>query len=292
MAQHKLLVTGASGHLGRRVVELLLDKGAHVIAVSRSTDKLADFAKRGVDVRRGSFDDDVDALAKTFAGADRILLISTDTIDAAGTRLKQQTRAVEAAKRAGIKHVVYTSLTSADTSPVTFAPDHAGTEKAIVASGLSYSILRNNWYTEYLQPALSHALASGDLAGSAGDGGIAYVTREDCARAAAGALARDVSEKHIYEVTGPESVTGPELAAISAGVFGKPVRYVDLPLPTYTAALKGSGMPEPMAVAIASFQTAAREGKLGPATNAVQELSGQAPTSVKAYLTSNKGAFV
>lgn len=291
MSNTKLLVTGASGHLGRRVVELLLEKGAHIIAVTRDPAKLADFAKRGVEVRKGSFDDDVETLAKTFSGAARLLIISTDAIDGAGTRLKQHTRAVDAAKRAGVKHLVYTSLTNADSSPVTFAPDHAGTERAIIDSGLSYSILRNNWYTEYLQPGVSHALATGDLAGAAGKGTVGYVSREDCAHAAAGALARDVNEKRIYEITGPAAVGYDELASTAAEVFGKPVRYVELPHATFVGVLQGAGLPEPYAIAVASFQTATREGKMGVVTNAVQELSGRAPISVKAYLANNKGAF-
>lgn len=291
MSNTKLLVTGASGHLGRRVVELLLEKNANVIAVTRDPGKLVDFAERGVEVRQGSFDDDVDQLARSFAGADRLLIISTDAIDAHGTRLKQHTRAVDAAKRAGVGHIVYTSLTNADTSPVTFAPDHAGTERAIIDSGLGYSILRNNWYTEYLQPGLAHALATGDLAGAAGKGTVGYVSREDCARAAAGALARDVAEKRTYEITGPDALGYDAVAAIAAEVFAKPVRYVELPHAKFVGVLQHAGLPEPYAIAVASFQTATREGKMGVVTNAVQELSGRAPISVKAYLANNKGAF-
>lgn len=184
-----LFVTGASGHLGRRVIELLLEKNAgKIVAGTRTPEKLADLAARGVVVRHADFEDPK-SLEAAFAGADRVLIVSTDAIDRPGRRIAQHRAAVAAAVRAGVKHAVYTSMPNPETSPVTFAPDHLGTEQALKSSGLTYTILRNCWYTEYLVPGLAAAVAAGKLISATGNGGAPYVTREDCAQAAAAALA-------------------------------------------------------------------------------------------------------
>src|SRR3984885_85845 len=184
-----LFVTGASGHLGRRVVELLLEKNAgKIVAGTRTPDKLADLAARGVVVRHADFEDPK-KLEAALAGVDRALIISTDAIDRPGRRIAQHRAAVAAAVSAGVKHVLYTSMPNPETSPVVFAPDHLGTEQALKASGLSYTILRMCWYTDFLIPTLAPAAASGKLMAATGQGGAPYVTREDCAQAAAAALA-------------------------------------------------------------------------------------------------------
>ncbi len=184
-----LLITGASGQLGRRVLELLLDAGAgKLIATTRNPEKLAELARRGVVVRKADFDDAA-SLPAAFAGAGRLLLISTDAVGTPGRRIAQHRAAVDAAVRAGVKHVVYTSLTRPEPgSPVTFASDHYGTEQALAASPLGWTILRNNVYTDFLLRSLPQAVATGKLVAAAGDGGAGYVTREDCARVAAAAL--------------------------------------------------------------------------------------------------------
>ncbi|MDN5923954.1 MAG: NAD(P)H-binding protein, partial [Xanthomonadales bacterium] len=153
-----LLVTGANGKLGRHVVQLLLEAGTdHVIAASRDTAKLADLAATGAETRRADFDD-VASLAAAFKGVDRVLIISTDSLDA-GQRLRQHLAAVKAATEAGVE-IVYTSMPKPDTSAVIFAPDHAGTEKAIIASGRPFTILRDAWYQETLLMTLPSAFAS------------------------------------------------------------------------------------------------------------------------------------
>src|ERR1700722_8416773 len=145
-SERTLFVTGAGGHLGRRVVEILLEKGAgKIVAGTRKPEKLADLAARGVEVRPADFDDPK-GLEAALAGVDRVLIISTDAIDRPGRRLAQHRAAVAAATRAAVKHVVYTSMPNPETSPVVFAPDHLGTEQALKASGISYTILRNCWY--------------------------------------------------------------------------------------------------------------------------------------------------
>src|SRR5580658_2444455 len=163
ISERTLFVTGASGQLGRRVVELLLEKGAgKIVAGTRKPEKLADLAGRGVSVRHADFEN-AKELEAALAGVDRVLIISSDAIDRPGRRLAQHKAAVAAAASAGVKHAVYTSMPNPETSPVVFAPDHLGTEQALAASGMSWTILRMCWYIEYLMMTLAPAVASGKL---------------------------------------------------------------------------------------------------------------------------------
>jgi len=187
--QPTLLVTGASGHLGRRAAEILLEtKAGKVIAGTRDPSKIADLAAKGAEIRKVDFDDP--ALADAFKGVDRLLLISTDALDTPGKRLKQHKAAIEDAKKAGVKHIVYTSMPKPEPgSPIPFAPDHYGTEQALAESGIGWTVLRNSWYQENLFHSLPQVLASGKWFSAAGDGKVAHVSREDAAYAAAAALA-------------------------------------------------------------------------------------------------------
>jgi NAD(P)H dehydrogenase (quinone) len=290
-----LLVTGASGQLGRRVVELLLEKKAgQVVAVTRTPEKLNDLAQRGAIIRAGSFDEP-GPLEKALAGADRMLLISTSTIDPGGSRLKQHVNAVNAAARAGVKHVVYTSMPHPDPdSPIFFAPDHRGTEEALAKSGLSWTIHRDNWYTESLvgMGTLPRAVASGKLYAAAGDGGAAYVTREDCARAAAASVASESTANKTLNITGPAVVTYAELAKMASELSGRPVTYVAMEPEAMKAALIGQGVPEIFAKLTIGSDLAKARGKMGPASNNVLELTGRAPTSVASYLAAHKDALL
>jgi len=287
------LVTGASGQLGRRVVELLVESGAsRIIATTRNPGKLRDFADRGVDLREADFDLPPDQLAETFAGAERMLLISTDAVDRPGHRYEQHERAIDAAVRAGVGHIVYTSLTHpVKDSPVLIAPDHMQTEEALEASGLGYTALRNNLYTDLLLMSLPAAIASGRLFTAAGDGGAAYVTREDCARAAAAALIADFDGKRQLEITGPAVMTYAELATLVGELSGKEIAYVAEDEEALVAGMSKGGLPEPVARLMASFDAGIRKGLFGPATDAVEELTGHKPMSVRLFLEANKGAL-
>ena len=210
MTSPTLFVSGASGHLGRLVIAALQSRGydGKIIAGTRDPSKLADL--KGVEVRKADFTDKA-GLVTALAGADKLLIISTDQI---GTRLAGHLVAIEAAKAAGIKEIAYTSMPNPEApSPITFAPEHFGTEEAIKASGIPYTILRMNWYAHNLLGSLPNALASGQWYTSVGDGKVNYVTREDCARAAAGALLKTASNQ-TYTVTGPAALSAAEIAAL------------------------------------------------------------------------------
>ena len=184
-----LLITGASGNLGRRTAELLLDTegvdAADVVLVTRDPGKLDDLAARGATVRHGDFDDPA-SLVSAFAGATRVLIVSTDVV---GARVAQQQAAIDAAKAAGARLIAYTSIPNpVDDNPAGVVPDHAATERALVASGVPYTFLRNALYAEYRVPEAQHAIATGSFQHDTGDGATAYVSREDCAAAAAAGL--------------------------------------------------------------------------------------------------------
>jgi NAD(P)H dehydrogenase (quinone) len=287
-----LLVTGASGQLGRRVVALLLEANAgRVVATTRDPNKIADLGERGATVRAANFEDPA-SLASAFAGVDRLLMISTDAIDKPGRRLQQHRNAVEAAAQAGVKHILYTSMPNPDVSPVTFAPDHLGTEQAIAASGMTYTILRDNWYTDFLISTLKQAAASGKLYAAAGDGGAAYVTREDCACTAVAALTSNETAKRILNVTGPRVASFAELARISSEIAGKPVQYVPVTPEERKKQFIDAGIPAAYAEIMVSSQIAMAQGKMGPASTTVQDLTGRPPTSVADFLSERRAALL
>src|ERR1700722_4147390 len=276
-SERTLFVTGAGGHLGRRVVDLLLEQRAgKIVAGTRKPEKLADLAARGVEVRHADFEDP-EGLEGALAGVDRVLIISTDAIDRPGRRLAQHRAAVAAAVSAGVKHAVYTSMPNPETSPVVFAPDHLGTEQALKASGMSWTILRDCWYTDYLIPTLGPAVASGKLSAATGQGGAPYVTREDCAQAAAAALASTETSNKTWNITGPAVVTYAELAKLASELTGRPVIFVPVEAAERASQLVAVGTPEPIAKMLVSGQLAIAQGKMGTATTAVKELTGRDP---------------
>ncbi|MER8519758.1 SDR family oxidoreductase [Mesorhizobium sp. M0644] len=291
-----LLVTGASGQLGRGVINHLLDtlkvSPQRIIAATRNPENLADLAARGVTIRAVDFDDTA-SLASAFTGADRVLIISTNELAVPGKRLKQHEAAVAAAKSAGVSHLLYTSMPNPEPgSPVLFAPDHHGTEQAIKASGIPYTIFRNGWYQENLFMALPHAIASGHWYTSAGDGHIAHGARDDMAAAIAAGLASSATESTTYTLTGPKAHTMAEIAALVTEVTGKPIEVIQLSDEALTEGLKAAGVPEAFAPVIVSFDTNTRSGRIGMVTDAVETLSGRKPQPLKQFLEANKAALV
>lgn len=290
MSRTTLLVTGASGQLGRRAVEFLLaqrDAGTDlaIIATTREPERLADLRAKGVDVRRADFDDP-STLAAAFAGAERALLVSTDSLDVPGRRIKQHQNAIAALEAAGVKHVVYTSLPNAPTTKVSLAPDHASTEAALAASRLDFTILRNNLYQDLNLFSLPPAIASGQLVDAKGGGAIAWVTREDCARAAAFALL-GASGRETLDVTGPEALTADEVAAIASSIAGKTITHVSVPEAALVDGL-AQHMPRPIAEVYASFDVAASKGDFATVTDTVERFSKTKATSLRDFLAAHR----
>jgi NAD(P)H dehydrogenase (quinone) len=274
------LVSGASGQLGRRVVELLLEANAGpIVATTRTPEKLADLAARGVEVRRADFDEP-STLAPAFAGVRRALLVSTDALDRPGRRLAQHRAAIAAFEASGVEHVVYTSLPNPNGSPVTIANDHAETEATLASTKLDFTILRNNLYADYLLASLGQALGSGQLVDAKGESKVAWVTREDCARAAAGALLDGARGRRILDVTGPEALSSDELAAIVSGVTGRTIVHVSVSDEVLVKGMVEHGLPEPIARLMTSFDHATRDGLLVNVSDTVERLSQRPPKRV------------
>lgn len=285
-----LLVTGATGQLGKLVLDQLLASGvapSRIIATSRDTAKLADYIARGVQARVADFDDPA-SLDQAFAGADRILIISTDALDQPGKRLKQHLAAVAAAKKAGAKHIVYTSMPSPETSVIPFAPDHLGTENAIKATGIPYTILRNGWYMENLFMALPHALETGQWYSSSGEGRLAHIARADAAKAAAAALASSTSESHTYTLTGGELRSTDEIAALVAKATGKPLNVVHISDEALAGGLKSAGLPDFLIPIVVSFDANTRGGHIDMVTSDVTALTGATPVTLATFLEASK----
>lgn len=291
-----LLVTGAAGQLGRSVINHLLDTHkvppARIIATTRNPESVADLAARGVVVRAADFND-ATSLENAFKGADRVLIISTSDLDLkTGRRLKQHEAAVAAAKKAGVSHLLYTSMPNPEpVSPVLFAGDHYGTEQAIKASGIAYTIFRNGWYQENLFMSLPPAIASGQWYTSAGDGRIAHGARDDMAAAVAGGLASGSTDSKTYTLTGPQAYTTAEIAALVSEVTGKPLDVIQLPDEALTEGVKAAGVPEEFAHVIVSFDANTRSGRIAMVTDAVEMLSGRKPQTLRQFLEANKAAL-
>ncbi len=283
-----ILVTGASGNLGRIAVEELLARGAtKVIAGTRDPSKLADLAAKGVEVRKVDFNDPA-SLPTAFTGVERLLIVSTDGV---GTRVAQQTAAIAAAKQAGVEHIVYTSAPAArPDADAGLAPEHFWTEVALASSGIGFTILRNHMYAENNLADAAHVIASGQLFGLIGDRGTSYVTRADAARTAAGALL--IAEGNsVEDVTGPAPVTNEQRAAFYTELTGKPVAVIPLQPADLKAGMVSSGIPEGFAEALLAFQRDAVSGHHGVVTDVVERYSGKEPTSLKDFLIANKAAL-
>ncbi|MDI7863667.1 SDR family oxidoreductase [Rhizobiaceae bacterium n13] len=291
---NKLLVTGAAGHLGRLVIHHLLETkkvpAASIIATSRNPGKLSELADRGVEVRKADFDDEA-SLTHAFAGADRLLIISTDELSVPGKRLVQHEAAVRAAGKAGVRHILYTSMPSPEDAAVLFAPDHLGTEQAIKKSGIPYTIFRNGWYMENLFMALPHALADGKWYSAAGEGRIAHIARDDCALAIASALASGAIESVTYTLTGPTAYTTDEVAALVSEVSGKPLQVMHVTDEQLAAGKKAAGVPEGFVPILVSFDTNTRVGKIDMVTADAEKWAGRPLVGLKAFFEANRQAL-
>ncbi len=256
----RLLVTAATGQLGRLVVAQLLQAvPAERIAVAvRDPAKAADWARAGVQVHRANYDDAA-AVDRAMTGIDRVLLISSSEM---GRRTAQHGNVIDAARRAGVKLLAYTSVLRADTSKLPVVDEHLATEGAIRASGVPFALLRNGWYTENYTAGVPAAVAHGAVLGSSGAGRISAAARADYAAAAVAVLTTDGHAGHTYELAGDTAFTMAEFAAEVARRSGRPVVYKDLPEPAFGEVLAHAGLPGPLAALIASCSAVAAGGEL------------------------------
>jgi len=287
-------VSGAAGHLGRAVIHHLTHTlhivPQEIVAGTRDPAKLADLAANGVQVRKADFDDEA-GLVKALDGVEHFLIISTDALDRPGRRLEQHQRAVKAAEKAGVTHIVYTSMPRPETSAVLFAPDHLGTEKAIAASKIpNQTILRNNWYFENILHSMPHAVASGSHYSAAGTGKIAHIGRDDLALAAATALVKGHG-KQTYTLSGAKQYTTAQIAELVSKVAGKPINVVEVPVEGLIQGMVGAGIPEPVAKVFASFDTNTAQGGLEGDASDFKKLTGKDPHNFEDWLQGNRAAF-
>jgi NAD(P)H dehydrogenase (quinone) len=220
-------------------------------------------------------------------------LISTDSFTYPGQRIAQHKAAIAAAVEAGVKHLLYTSFVRTEPgNPAAVAADHYATEQTLAASPLDWTILRNNVYTDMLPMSLSQAVAMGQLISARGEGKTAYVTREDCARAAAATLAAPTTGRRTLDITGPQALSDAEIARIASEVSSRPVQFVPVSAADKRAGMVGAGLPPMVADLLLSFEAAAAQGFLGDVSSAVVDLTGATPQSVREFLTTHQAALL
>ena len=280
-----IAVTGASGQLGRLAIQFLLSRhpAARILAIARDPAKIADLAEAGVQVRQGDYDRP-DTLDAALAGVERLLLVSSSEI---GKRAPQHQAVIDAAIRAGVSLVAYTSLLHADTSPLGLAAEHVQTEQALQASGLPHVLLRNGWYAENYTAGIAGALQHGVVLGSAGDGRLSLAARADYAEAAAIIMAGDATQAgKVYELAGDHAITLTDFAALVARKTGIPIAYQDLPQQDYRDALLSAGLPGFVADLLSDSDAGAAKGGLFDDSGTLGRLIGRATTPIEDVIAS------
>ncbi|MGW0735917.1 SDR family oxidoreductase [Streptomyces sp. NPDC002851] len=274
-----LVVTGATGNLGRLVIDGLLAAqvpAEQITAVVRTKEKAADLAARGVDLRVADYSRP-ETLAGVFAAGDRVLLISGSEI---GQRVPQHQAVIDAARAAGVALLAYTGILGGPEADFRLAEEHKATERAILDSGLPYAFLRNGWYhenyTEHLAPVLEH----GAVMASAGEGRVASASRADYAAAAVAVLTGEEHENAVYELSGDIAWSFAEYAAEVARQSGNDVTYANVPAEQHLAVLTGAGVPEPMAEILVDVDAAVERGALAKRTGDLALLIGRPTTPV------------
>lgn len=272
-----IVVTGATGKLGTLAIEALLAKKVpanQIVAAVRSPEKASALAARGVQVRLADYRKP-ETLDAAFAGAEKVLLVSSNDV---GSRFPQHVAVVDAAKKAGVKLLAYTSILHADTSKLRLAEDHKNTEKKIKDSGIPYVFLRNGWYIENVTDSLGGVFASGAFIGASGSGKIAGATRADFAAAAAAVLTEPGHENKAYELAGDAAYSMSDLAAEVSKQSGKTLPYNDLPPAQLTEIYAGFGLPRSFAEILVDADLKAAEGELDDTSHALSRLIGRPTT--------------
>jgi NAD(P)H dehydrogenase (quinone) len=280
-----IAITGATGQLGRLVIQELLRSvpAAQIVAAVRTPAKAQDLATLGVQVRQADYTQP-DTLRAAFAGVDKLLLISSSEV---GQRAPQHRSVIDAAKAAGVKLIAYTSILRADTSTLGLAAEHKETETALTASGVPFVLLRNGWYTENYAGVVATAVQYGTVMGAAREGRIAAASRADYAAAAAAVLLKDDQAGKVYELAGDTAFTLTEFAAEIAMQSGKPVAYADMPQAVYAAELVKVGLPEGFAALLADSDAAAANGGLFDDGHQLSQLIGRSTTPISQTIAAN-----
>ncbi|AFI92837.1 SDR family oxidoreductase [Pectobacterium parmentieri] len=277
-----IAITGASGQLGRLVIAQLLEKvpAGDIVALVRDVNKVADLSALGVQVKAADYNQP-EALVSALQGVDNVLLISSSEV---GQRAAQHRNVIEAAAKAGVKLLAYTSLLHADKSPLALAEEHRQTEALLKDSGLPHVLLRNGWYTENYAASIPAALEHGVFIGSAGEGKITSATREDFAAAAVAVLTQEGQAGKVYELAGDEPYTLAELAAEISKQSGKSIGYQNLSEAEFTAALVSAGLPDVFAQIIADSDVGASKGGLFDGAKQLSQLIGRSTTPLSAVV--------
>ena len=274
------VITGATGSLGRLVVEALLDQNVpagQIVATGRDLAKIADLAERGVQVRPVDYNDP-ESLRQAFKGAEKVLLISGSEV---GQRIEQHRNAINAAKEAGAALIAYTSVANADNTGMQLAAEHQATEEVLRASGVPFTLLRNSWYLENYTGQLAVHLQHGAVLGSAGQGKVSAAARADYAQAAAAVLLKEGQAGKVYELGGDQAFTLNDLAAEITAVTGQPVRYQDLPAEQYAKVLQDAGLPEAYAAILADSDLGIARGDLLVTGSDLSSLIGRPTTPLR-----------
>jgi NAD(P)H dehydrogenase (quinone) len=274
------VITGATGSLGRLVVEALLDQNVpagQIVATGRDLAKIADLAERGVQVRPVDYNDP-QSLRQAFKGAEKVLLISGSEV---GQRIEQHRNAINAAKEAGAALIAYTSVANADNTEMQLAAEHQATEEVLRASGVPFTLLRNGWYLENYTGQLAVHLQHGAVLGSAGQGKVSAAARADYAQAAAAVLLKEGQAGKVYELGGDQAFTLNDLAAEITAVTGQPVRYQDLPAEQYAKVLQDAGLPEAYAAILADSDLGIARGDLLVTGSDLSSLIGRPTTPLR-----------
>ena len=275
----KIAITGATGQLGQWVIQSLLKNtaAANIVALVRNESKAADLKAKGIELRL--FDYDTPAtLASALSGIDKLLLISANEV---GRRTPQHKAVIDAAQQAGVPYIAYTSLLNADHSTLGLAQEHRETESLIKASGLQYTFLRNNWYSENYLAGVTHTVEIGTLYGAAGEGKISSAARADYAEAAAKVLTTSGHENKTYELAGSTSFTLADLAADIADFSGKEITYQNLSAEDYTQALTQAGLPAGLVDIIVDADIQTEKGAMFSDSKDLEQLIGHPTTAIK-----------
>ncbi len=280
-----IVITGASGQLGRLVITELLKSvpASELTAVVRNPDRVTDLAEQGVCVRQADYMEPATTQA-ALVGADKVLMISSSEV---GQRASQHKNVIAAAKRNNVGLLAYTSILHADTTPLSLGIEHRQTEAMLAESGIPYVLLRNGWYTENYTAGIATALRFGSVMGCAGDGRISSAARADYAAAAANVLLAEDQAGKVYELAGDESYTLSEFAAEIAAQSGKTVKYQNMPEAAYAKALLQAGLPDGLAILLSESDTGASKDGLFDDSGQLSQLIGR-PTTPMAESVGNQ----